>query len=214
MTKMYRKALLAALALTAPMLATEAHAQARAIGVVDDNKAVADSNAYKTAMTQMQTTYKAQIDQLNARRNALQTEMQPLVTAYQNAAKAPNATEASVRPSAEALQKKNAAAEQELTRLSEPVALARAYVLEQIAPKVDEAVRAAMKARSVDLVVVPNATVAYQPTADITGAVTTELNRLVPSVTITPPAGWRPGQAQQAQQPAAQQPKQPQPQGR
>lgn len=208
--KMYRRALLAALAVTAPMMvAGQANAQARSIGVVDDNKAVAESNAYKTAMTQMQTTYKAQIDQLNARRNALQGELQPLVTAYQNAAKAPNATEASVRPSADALQRKNAAAEQELQRLSEPVAIARAYVLEQIAPKVDEAVRNTMRSKQVDLVVVPGATVAYQPAADITAAVTTELNRLVPSVTITPPAGWRPGQQQQGAQPA-----QPQPQGR
>ncbi|MGH6780788.1 MAG: OmpH family outer membrane protein, partial [Sphingomonadaceae bacterium] len=175
MTKTYRKALLAALALTASaMVAGQAHAQARAIGVVDQEKALADSNAYKTAMTQMQTTYKAQIDQINARRTALQTELQPLITAYQTAAKAPGATEASVRPSAEALQKKNAAAEQELQRLSEPVALSRAYVIEQIAPKVDDAVRAAMKTRAVDLVVVPGATVAYQPTADITAAVTTE----------------------------------------
>lgn len=208
--KMYRRALLAALAVTAPMMvAGQANAQARSIGVVDDNKAVAESNAYKTAMTQMQTTYKAQIDQLNARRNALQGELQPLVTAYQNAAKAPNATEASVRPSADALQRKNAAAEQELQRLSEPVAIARAYVLEQIAPKVDEAVRNTMRSKQVDLVVVPGATVAYQPAADITAAVTTELNRLVPSVTITPPAGWRPGQQQQGAQPT-----QPQPQGR
>ncbi|WOK36762.1 OmpH family outer membrane protein [Sphingomonas sp. C3-2] len=205
--KMYRKALLLALAATAPMMvASQAHAQARAIGVVDDNKAVLDSNAFKTAMTQMQTTYKAQIDQLNARRTALQGELQPLINAYQTAAKAPNATEASVRPSAEALQKKNAAAEQELNRLSEPVALSRAYVLEQIAPKMDEAVRGAMRAKQVDLVVVPGATVAYQPAADITAAVTTELNRLVPSANIVPPAGWRPGQQQQAPAAPAQQP--------
>lgn len=210
--KMYRKALLAALAVTAPMMvAGQANAQARSLGVVDSNKAVAESNAYKTAMTQMQTTYKTQIDQLNARRTALQAELQPLITAYQTAAQAPNANEASVRPSAEALQKKNAAAEQELNRLSEPVALARAYVIEQIAPKVDEAVRSAMRAKQVDLVVVPDATVAYQPAADITAAVTAEINRLVPSAQITPPAGWRPGQQQQAAQPAQQQQ---QPQGR
>ena len=34
--------------------------------------------------------------------------------------------------------------------------------------------------------------------ADITPAVITELNALVPSVGITPPAGWQPGQAQGA----------------
>ena len=48
----------------------------------------------------------------------------------------------------------------------------------------------------VDLVVGENATVSYQPTVDITAAVVTELNTLVPNVSITPPANWQPGQQQ------------------
>ena len=45
-----------------------------------------------------------------------------------------------------------------------------------------------------DLVLVPDATVSYGPGVDITSAVTAELNALVPSVGIVPPAGWQPGQ--------------------
>lgn len=216
MTSKIRTALIAAAALAAPMtLAGQAHAQARSVAVADQERAIAESNAFKTAMTQMQTTYKTQIDQLTARRTALQAEIQPLVTAYENAAKAPNATEASVRPSATALQTKNNAANQELQRIGAPVELARAYVIEQIALKMNDALKATMTARNVDLLLVPNATVSYQPAADITTALTGEINRLVPSVQIVPPAGWRPGQAQQpaAGAPAAA-PQQPQPQGR
>ena len=43
----------------------------------------------------------------------------------------------------------------------------------------------------------------YQPTVDITDAVVTEINALVPSVSITPPAGWQPGRQGQAAAPAA-----------
>jgi len=216
MTSKFRTALIAAAALAAPMtIAGQAHAQARSIAVVDQQRAIGESNAFKTAMTQIQTTYKAQLDQLNTRRAALEAEMKPLVTAYENAAKAPNATEASVRPSMTALQNKNNAANQELARIGQPIELARAYVVEQIALKMDDALKATMTARNIDLLLVPGATVSYQPAADITTALTAELNRLVPSAQIVPPAGWRPGQAQQpaAGAPAAA-PQQPQPQGR
>lgn len=207
------KALLAGSILAAPLaVATNAFAQAKSIAVVDQERAIGESNAFKTAMTQVQTTYKAQIDQLNARRTALQTEIQPLVTAYESAAKAPNATEASVRPSATALQTKNNAANQELQRLSQPIELSRAYVVEQIARQLNPALKSTMTARKVDLLLVPGATVSYEPAVDITAALTAELNRLVPSVQIVPPAGWQPGQ-QQGAAPAAQ-PAQNQPQGR
>ena len=72
----------------------------------------------------------------------------------------------------------------ELQRLTQPVALARAYVEQQIVAKLDDALKAA--------------TESFGAGADITPAVITELNALVPSVGITPPAGWQPGQAQGA----------------
>ena len=199
------KALLASFALAAPMIVGgQAHAQARSVAVVDLDAAVGRTTAYTTANSQIQTTYKAQIDQANARTATLQAEIQPLVNAYNAARSAANATPQSVQPSATALQAKQNAAQQELNRLLQPVQLARAYVIEQIGAQVDAAIKAAMRARNVDLVVAPNATVSYQPSADITAAVTAELNRLVPSVQIVPPAGWQPGQqqapAQQQQQ--------------
>lgn len=202
------KALFASLALAAPMMVGgQAHAQARAVAVVDVEAAIGRSAAYTNAMTAMQTTYKPQIDQVNARTTAINTELQPLVNAYNAARSAPNATAQSVQASATALQNRQNAAQQELARLSQPIQLARAYVVEQINAQLDAAVRAAMRARNVDLAVAPGAVILAQGNADITPAVTAELNRLVPNVQIVPPAGWQPGQ-QQAQ------PQQPQPQGR
>lgn len=201
------KALFASLALAAPMMiGGNAYAQARSVAVADLEAALRQSNAYTVANTQMQTTYKPQIDALNARTTALTAELQPLVAAYNAARSAPNATAQSVQPSATALQAKQQAAEQELARLAQPLQLARAYVIEQIGTQLDAAVRAAMRARNVDLVIQPGAAVAFQPAADITTAVVTEINRLVPNVQIVPPQGWQPGQTQAAAQPQQQQP--------
>ena len=193
--------LAAALAVPGVVAATQAQAQVSGIAVADPEAAVANSRAWQAARTQIQGTYKAQLDQADARRRAVTAELQPLVTAYQTAARQPGATEASLRPQAQALQTRENAANQELARLTEPAQRAQAFALEQISRRLNDAVQAAVRARNVTLLLRPAAALFTQPTADITPAITAELDRLVPSVTTTPPAGWQPGQ--QAAAPAA-----------
>ena len=96
-----QKALLASLAFAAPMVVGggQAYAQARAVAVADLDAVVEQSNAYKNAMTAMQTTYKPQIDQVNARQAALNAELQPLVAAFEAARSQPNAPSTSGRTS-------------------------------------------------------------------------------------------------------------------
>lgn len=190
------------------MMASPAAAQSRtSIAVANYEAAVVQSQAYQTAVEQMKTTYKADIDATNARATALQTEIKPLVDAYNAAVQQPGATPQSVQPQAQALQTKRQSGQQELARLQQRVTLATAYVEEQVAAKLNDAIKAAMKAQKVDLVLQPQAVVAREPYVDITAAIVTQLNAMVPSASITPPAGWQPGQAQQqAQQPAAAQP--------
>ena len=79
-------------------------------------------------------------------------------------------------------------AQQELAGLRQRINLATAYVEEQIALKLEAAVKATMKAKNVDLVLSPQAVIAREPHVDITDAIVIELNKLVPSVSITPPA--------------------------
>ena len=193
------KTLLLAAALAAPaaIVSTSATAQVGGVAVADPEAAVANSKAWATARTQIQTTYKAQIDQANARRQAISTELQPLVDAYQKAAAAPCATEASLRSQATAIQTKEQAGNAELQRLTAPASRAQAYALEQISAKLPDAVSAAVRAKNVSLLLRPNAALFAQPTADITSAITAELDRTVPTVGITPPANWQPGQQQQ-----------------
>jgi len=190
------KHLLLAAALVAPgaLVAGTATAQVAGIGVADPEAAVANSKAWATARTQIQTTYKAQIDQATARRQAITTELQPLVAAYQKAAAAPGATEASLRTQAQAIQTREQTANAELQRLTAPASRAQAYALEQISAKLPDAVNAAVRTKNVSLLLRPNAALFAQPTVDVTASITTELDRLVPTVGITPPANWQPGQ--------------------
>lgn len=194
----------AALGVSAPV-----SAQVRqAIAVVNIEQAVGQSSAAQTAGQQMQVTYKATIDQFNARQTALNTELQQKQTAFQAAAQAagqtpPAATQTKLQADYTALQRRAQEAQAELQRLEQPLSLARAYVLEQIGAKLSEAMRNVMTKNKIDMLVKADAAEAFVPTADVTRLLVTEINALVPSVSITPPAGWQPGQTQQGAAPAA-----------
>ncbi len=190
------KKLLLAAALVAPttIAATAATAQVAGVAVADPQAAIVNSRAWTAARTQIQTTYKTQIDQADQRRQALERELQPLVTAFNTARSAPNANQTSLQSQAQAIETRQNAANQELGRLTLPAQRAQAYALEQIQAQLPTAVQNAVKARNVTLLLNPNAALFAQPAADITAAITTELDRLVPSVNTTPPANWQPGQ--------------------
>ena len=193
----------AALAAPAAFVAVDAQAQAGGVAVADLQAAIGNSKAMVSARQQIQTTYKAQIDQVTARRTAIEAELKPLVDAYQKAAAAPGATQASLAPQAQAIQTKQQAAQAELGKILQPAQRAGAYAEEQISAKLGDAVQAAVRARNVSLLLRPEAAIFSQPTADITSAITAELDKSVPTVGITPPAGWQPGQQQGAAAPAA-----------
>lgn len=195
MKMMIKAALLAAtpFALAAGVIPVATAQAAGGVGVADVQAAVQKTNAFTTAMTQMKTTYAAPIAAFDARSKALQAALQPQIVAFQAAQKAPNANQAALQTQYTAIQQKQQAAQAELQRLSAPIARAQAYVEEQIGAKLDGAIKTAMTAKGVSLVVSPQAAISYAPSVDLTDAITAELNKLVPSASITPPANWAPG---------------------
>ncbi|MDI1294607.1 MAG: OmpH family outer membrane protein [bacterium] len=201
MKTIFKAAALALAPMTAIALtATPAFAQSKVgIAVVDLQRAVGTSAAYTAARGQIQTTYKAQIDAFTARKNAIDADLKAKGTALEAAVQAnagkPNPA---LQTQYEAYQKAGQDGQAELQRLGQPIALANKYVEEQITAKLSDALKTAMTKSKVDLILAPDATVSYQPGVDITAAVVTELNVLVPSVGITPPAGWQPDRQGQA----------------
>jgi Skp family chaperone for outer membrane proteins len=214
MTKIFKAILLAsAPVVLAASLPTVASAQAVTnVAVANVEEAVQRSGAFTTAVAQIKTTYKAQIDAFDARQKALQAELQPLVTAFQTAQRAPNANQAALQTQANTIQTRQQAAQRELQTLALPFGRAQAYVEEQISAKLEAALKAAMVKRKVNLVLAPQAAISYQPTADITNDIVAELNTLVPTASIAVPANWQPGGQQGQAAPATTTP--PKPQGR
>lgn len=198
-------ALVLAPATAVALTAVPAIAQTKSgLAVVDLEEAVAKSAAFTTAMTQMQTTYKPQIDQITARRTAIETDLKTKNDALGAAYKAAgNKSTPAIETQYQQLQQAQQSGQAELQRLSQPIALARAYVEEQIVSKLDDALKAATAKTKSEIVFKKAATESFGATADITPAVITEINALVPSASITPPAGWQPGGRQgQAAAPA------------
>ncbi|NJS15726.1 MAG: OmpH family outer membrane protein, partial [Sphingopyxis sp.] len=199
------KKLLAATALAAatlsvsPMLAAPASAQSKTgIAVADVRVAAARSAAFTTAMTQIETTYKAQIDARDARAQTLQAELNVLVAKYNEETRKPTPNQAVVQAAGKAVQDKRAAANAEVGQLGQQVDLAVAYVEDQISVRMNDALRAAMKRLKVDLLLNPDAVLARETNVDITDAIVADLNAILPNVTIVPPAGYQPGQLVQA----------------
>src|SRR3546814_1925286 len=105
------KTFLAAVALTAPALAigSAAHAQVAGIAVADPEAAVANTRAWATAKQQSETTYKAQLDQAEARRQAIATELKPHYDAFNTARNAANPNQASLNTQAQTIRQREEA---------------------------------------------------------------------------------------------------------
>ncbi len=224
MKNLFKPVLLAGLVITAtaPAFLSPASAQqtVQGVGVVNLPAAIANSSAYQTAEQQRSTTYQAQIDQANQRRQQLSQQLQPLYTAFQTAQQ--NQDQAAAQQNATQIAQIEQAGQRELQTILQPVALSRAYVQEQIEDQLEQAVQNAAQRRNITLILDPTqgAVIYADAQYNITQDVVNELNTLLPSAQLVPPQGWVPreireqqaaaaaaqGQQHQAPAPAAQQP--------
>ena len=201
-------------ATSVPALAQATGPAIAGIAVANLDAVVGNSNAFKTAQTQRPVTYKPQIDQAEARRRAISAQLQPMVDKFNRERQAANANtpaaQASLAQQAQAIQALQENGQRELQTILQPAALSEAYVQEQISDKLDQAVKNAMTKGKVSLLLNPQAILAMNNNAyNLNQSILTELNTLIPSATLVPPAGWEPREvreqraAQAAQQGAA-----------
>lgn len=218
MIKLLKPALaagLAAAALASPaMLAPAAAQQVAGIGVVSPQAVLVNSTAFQTAQQQRPATYKTQIDQANARRQAIATQLRPLYERLQNESRAANAAQnqAALQQQYSQIQQIEAAGQQELNQLLEPVQLSQAYVEEQITDQLSTAIQNAATKKNVTLVITPESVLYAAAPYNMNQDVLAELNALIPAAQLVPPQGWLPREmreqqeaqaAAQGQQPAA-----------
>lgn len=161
--------------------------------VADLVAAVRGTAAFRTAFQQIQTQYKAQFDAYNAKSGPYGQELQRLQQEIQTLQNTPGTTDATIQARVTAYQSREQAIRRELAPLAAPFERPLAYAEEQLTAKLDQAVRGAMAAKRVTMLIRPDALAFALPTANITGDITTQLNALIRTVSITPPAGWQPG---------------------
>ena len=177
-----------------PMMAAPALAQAKSVAVADVEAAVRESSAMTTAGQQNQTTYKAQIDQYNSRATTLQAEVDVLTAKMREEAAKPTPNQTTLQTLNKDRTEKTQAAQRELGQIEQPYVLAASYAQEQVQLRLRDAVKAAVAAKRVDLLLTPDAVLDRADSVDITSTLVTELNRIVPSVSIAVPQGYQPGQ--------------------
>lgn len=195
----FAAALMLGAATVQPALAQNSGTVVQGIAVANLDAVVANSNAYKTAETQRQTTYKPQLDQAESRRAALQAQIEPMVQQFNTASQAANRNEQQIAQQAQRIQQLQQSGQQELQQILQPVALSQAYVQEQINDRLDQAVKNAMAKKNVSLLLSPDAVLAVNANAyNLNQDILAELNTLLPSVQIVPPQGWEPAQVREA----------------
>ena len=207
-----------ALAGTTMLAAAPAAAQAvKGLAVANPNAIVSLSNAYKVSEQQRPVTYKPQIDQANARKTQIEAQLRPLAAKLESDARAPSPNQASLQTQYNQIQQIEQAGQQEINQILQPIALSRAYVLEQIGEKLEAATKAAMSKQKITILLDSESVINADQTYNLNQAVLNELNTVIPSAQLVPPAGWLPRQqreqqaaAAQGQQPAQTPPAQPQ----
>lgn len=196
----------------APAAAAGAGPLVQGIGIANLDAALVNSDAFRVAASQRPTTYKAQYDNATARGKALESQLNAMITKFNTDRAAPKANPAALQQQARTIQETEANGKQEIQKILMPIALSEAYVTEQVEEKMNDAVQRAMAKKRVNLLLQPGAVVARSNGYDITADIVTELNALIPSAQLVPPAGWEPREvrearaAQAAQQQAAQRP--------
>jgi Skp family chaperone for outer membrane proteins len=174
------------------------------LGVASFDAVIANSNAYKAAETQRQTTYKAQYDQAQARNTALNAQIKPMVDKFNADRQGGKVADAQLQQQAGAIQQLQENGKTELQRILQPVGLSQAYVNEQIEDKLNDAVKAAMSKKNVSILISPDAILAVNGGAyNLNQDILTELNTALPSAQLVPPAGWEPRQIREQRAQAA-----------
>jgi len=203
----YKKVLLATVLVAPGLVLAAAGAQAQTVAMLDPDAAMQNSKVWTTTWTTIDTTYKTQLDQAKARNEAINREIQPLLKALdanndgQLSQEEIQRARDSKRPELAQIEQKQTAGQTELANLLQPVTRARLYLQEQVGSKIADAVTSVVKTRKVGLVVKPEAVLMLgDASADLTPAVSAEIDRTLTSVAVPPPAAWQPkAQGQQGQ---------------
>lgn len=180
-------------------ITSTANAQVSNIGVVSPELAIANAKALTTAYQQIETQYKAQLDEITGRETNIQNFRKQLDTNNDNQVSA-------------AEQQANAAVVQQIRaesnaidEMSVPIALAQMFAIQQISAQYPTAQQQVVTEKQINMLLAPQSILYSSPSVDLdkeiqslSQDVITKLDVLVPFVNINVPQGWQPDRNTQA----------------
>ncbi|WP_051683136.1 OmpH family outer membrane protein [Sphingomonas sp. UNC305MFCol5.2] len=180
------------------VLAAPANAQVAGIAYANPTSVVAASKAFGAANQQISTTYKAAFDQMQQRRTALENELKPLVAQLDAnkdgkvSEEEGKAAQTAKNPAIEKIRTAQTNAQNDLGRLSNPAARAELFAIESILRQYEAAQLRVVNARKISVVLSPEVFMYAPDSANISQAITAEIDKVAPTVSIQPPADWQP----------------------
>ena len=193
---MYTKINLAAgVALAAAAVAaTPASAQVAGIATSSPEAVIVRSQARINAYQQIEQQYAAQIQQVRTLRQEMATLQQSLDTNNDGQL---SQQELQANPSVVTqIQQK----EQAVNQATQPIVLAQTYAIEQLINDYQNVQQQVINQKKIQILLTPDAIQWAPESVNVTNDLVTVLNQRMPSVQITPPAGWRPRQESLATQ--------------
>jgi Skp family chaperone for outer membrane proteins len=151
-----------------------------------------NSNAYKAARAQRDVVFKPLFDQATARIKQINDQIAAMTAKLQTDRTAPKADAASLQRQAQAIEQLREAGQREIQTLLQPVGRSDAYVAEQINAKLTEVARQVMSERRIAVLLGPQNVLLVNEASNLSPAILSRLNQLLPSVQLVPPAEWKP----------------------
>ena len=176
---------IAAAAIAGP-LATPAAAQVNGIATSNPTAVILRSSARAAGYTAIQTTYAAQIQQINQMNTELATLQRSLDTNGDQ-----QLTDAEVQANPTVVQQIQAK-EQQVQTASQPIALAQYYVIEQLLNDYTNARNQVIQNKSISLMISPEALQYGPDSIDVTADILAAVDARLPTVATAVPAGWQP----------------------
>lgn len=186
---MKSRLLAVALAAASAVAALPAAAQVSGVAVTDPAIAIAGAQARQTGYQQINTTFQAQLTQMEQ----VQQQRTGLLRQFDtNGDGQLNEQEQTAAQANTAVIQQIQGLEQQLATIQQPINQARIYVIEQLLMQYSAALQQVTTQNNIQLVLNPTDVVWAADPVDITQRVTAALNQLAPTVSTTVPQGWQP----------------------
>lgn len=189
MKNLLKPALAAGLAMVVAVpMSAPAQAQVAGIATSSPESVLVRSEARIAAYQAINNTYASQIQQVNTLRQEVQTLSQSLDTnSDQQISQAEIDANPSVRGQIEQKQ-------QQVETLTQPIALAQYYVIEQIINDYANAQNQVIQNKKIQIMLTPEAFQYAADGVDVSDDILAVVNQRLPTVAATPPANFRPRQ--------------------